>query len=77
MAGKNAKFNFRINNSVSKPALRTLRLDELSMFKETIPAGGSAEAVLIVETDEGTASSLTSLKMILRYGDKRSELSLL
>ena len=77
MAGKNAKFNFRINNSVSKPALRTLRLDELSMFKETIPAGGSAEAVLIVETDQGTASSLTSLKMILRYGDKRSELSLL
>ena len=77
MAGKSAKFNFRINNSVSKAALRTLRLDELSMYKETIPAGGSAEAVLIVESDQATASSLTSLKVILRYGDKRSELSLL
>ncbi|MBO6300343.1 MAG: hypothetical protein J6N53_16050 [Lachnospiraceae bacterium] len=77
MAGKSAKFNFRINNSVSKPALRTLRLDELSMYRETIPAGGSAEAVLIIETDQSTAASLTSLKMIMRYGDKRSELSLL
>ena len=77
MAGKNAKFNFRINGSVSKPALRTLRLDELSMYRETIPAGGSAEAVLLVETDQATAASISSLKMILRYGDKRSELSLL
>jgi hypothetical protein len=77
MAGKGAKFNFRINNSVSKPALRTLRLDEFSMFLETIPAGGSKEAVLIVEVDAATASSIEALKMTLRYGEKRSELTLL
>ncbi len=77
MPSKGAKFNFRINGSVSKPALRTLRLDEFSMFLETIPAGGSKEAVLIVEVDSATASAISGLKMTLRYGDKRSELTLL
>ena len=77
MPSKGAKFNFRINGSVSKPALRTLRLDEFSMFMETIPAGGSKDAVLIVEVDSATASAISGLKMTLRYGDKRSELTLL
>lgn len=77
MAGKGAKFNFRINGSVSKSALRTLRLDEFSMFVENIPAGSSTDAVLIVEVDSATAASITALKMTMRYGEKRSELTLL
>ena len=77
MAGKGARFNFRINNSISKAALKTLRLDEFSMFCETIPAGGTSEAVLIVEIDAQTASRISALKMTMRYGEQRGELTLL
>ena len=55
----------------------TVLLNDLAGYRDSIPAGESREAVLIIEVTEAQALSVNKLTMIMRYGDERGEYSLL
>ena len=71
------RFTFRINDSFSKASMMTVLLNDLAGYRDTIPAGESREAVLIVEVTEAQAQAVNKLTMIMRYGEERGEYSLL
>ncbi len=80
VASHRARFNFRVNSSagdVSKSALTTMLLSDMTIFRETLSANESKTAVLIVEVTQDIASSLSGITMIMREGDARGELTLL
>jgi len=80
LAGHHARFNFRVQSGagdVSKSALTTMLLSDLSIFRETLAPGESKTAVLIVEVTQDVASSLTGITMVMREDDARAELTLL
>ena len=80
MASHRARFNFRVKSDagdVSKSALTTMLLSDMTIFRETLTAGESKTAVLIVEVTQDIASSLSGITMIMREGEARGELTLL
>lgn len=77
MASLNAKFTFKINNSIIKSSLTTLLANDLLMYRNVIPAGESTEAVLLIELQKSEAESVTGIKMIMKLGDERAETTLL
>lgn len=77
MVSLKPRFTFRINNSFSKASMMTVLLNDLAGYRDSIPAGESREAVLIVEVTEAQAQSIDKLTMIMRHGDERGEYSLL
>ena len=80
MAGHRARFNFRVKSEagdVSKSALTTMLLSDMTIFREDLAPGETKTAVLIVEVTQDIASSLTGITMIMREGDARAELTLL
>ncbi len=77
MVALKPRFTFRINNSFSKASMMTVLMNDLAGYKDTIPAGESREAVLIVEVTEAQAQSVDALSMIMRYDENRGEHTLL
>lgn len=77
MASSNAKFTFKINNSIIKSSLTTLLANDLLMYRGVIPAGESTEAVLLIEIQKSDAESISAIKMIMKLGDERAETTLL
>ena len=77
MVSLSPRFTFRINDSFSKASMMTVLLNDLAGYRDTVPAGESREAVLIVEVTEAQAQAVNKLTMIMRYGDERGEYSLL
>ena len=77
MVSRSPRFNFRVNDSFSKPSMFTVLLNDLAGYRDSILAGESREAVLIIEVTEAQALSVNKLTMIMRYGDERGEYSLL
>ena len=65
-----AIYGVTVNDDYTHRALRAMLLDELSSFKETLPAGGSAKAVLVVEMDETISESITSLRLDIKVNSK-------
>ena len=76
MASYSPRFTFRINNSFSKASMMTLLQNDLSLYRDTIPAGESREAVLVIEITEAQASEAQSITMIMRGNEGRGELTL-
>ena len=80
MASHRARFNFRIRSDagdVSKSALTTMLLSDMSIFRETLAPGEEKTAVLIVEVTQDIASTLSGVTMVLREGEERAEHTLL
>ncbi len=77
MTAYSPRFTFRVNNSFSKASMMTVLLNDLSGYREVIPAGGSDTAVLLIEVTEAQAASISSLTMIMRSGESRGELTIL
>lgn len=77
MASLGAKFSFRINGNITKTSLTTLLANDLMMYRDTIPAGGSVEAVLLIEMPAADTESFTGIKMTMKLGDSRAETTLL
>lgn len=59
-------FRITVNGSYRRNALLTWLLDDMATLKETIPAGGSTEAVLIIETEQGSMEEITSISLNLK-----------
>ncbi|MBQ9606931.1 MAG: hypothetical protein IJV16_07125, partial [Lachnospiraceae bacterium] len=68
---------FRVKiNGENHTVQQTILPDDLSKFEGTIPAYSSADAVLISEVTEETASDIQSLSLIVRSADSRPEYKL-
>lgn len=77
MASLGAKFSFRINGDVTKTSLTTLLQNDLMMYRNTIPAGETVNAVLLIEMPAADTENFTGIKMTMRLGDSRAETTLL
>ncbi len=76
MASYSPRFTFRINNSFSKASMMTLLQNDLALYRDTIPAGESREAVLVIEITQAQASEAQRVTMIMRGNEGRGELTL-
>lgn len=77
MASLGAKFTFRINGNITKASLTTLLTNDLIMYQDTIPAGESVDAVLLIEMPAADTENFTGIKMTMKLGDSRAETTLL
>lgn len=77
MASLGAKFSFRINGDITKTSLTTLLPNDLMMYRDTIPAGETVEAVLLIEMPTADTENFTGIKMNMKLGDSRAETTLL
>jgi len=72
-----AIYGVTINGEYVRRALKTMLLDDLSTFKETLPAGESAEAVLIIEVDTAKAETISSIDLNVKNESKAYTIQLL
>ena len=71
------KPSFRVNiNGKNHTVQQTILSDDLSKFEGTVPAYGSADAVLISEISEDVGSAIDSLSLVVRSADGRPEYKL-
>lgn len=77
MASLGAKFSFRINGNITKTSLTTLLTNDLMMYRDTIPAGETVDAVLLIEMPAADTENFSGIKMIMKLGNSRAETTLL
>lgn len=77
MASLGAKFSFKINGEITKTSLTTLLTNDLVMYRNTIPAGETADAVLLIEMPTADTENFTGIKMTMKLGDSRAETTIL
>lgn len=56
-------YNVTANGSVTRNALTTMLMDDLTVYKDTVTAGAGIETVLVVEMESSVADSLSSLSL--------------
>lgn len=77
MASIDTRFSFKINNSITKSSLTTLLSNDFKMYRDTIPAGGTVDVVLIIEMPASDAEQMESIRMVMKVGSERAETTLL
>lgn len=63
-------FQITVNGDYRRRALNTTLLDDLATLKCDIPAGGTYNAVLLIEVDQGLADGVETIDLSAKYGDK-------
>ncbi|MCR4706003.1 MAG: hypothetical protein K5641_08060 [Lachnospiraceae bacterium] len=76
MFAKNVMFKVALNGEGFKNVLSTMLLDDLSLYKDMIPAGQSKELVLIREITLAEAGSLNGIELQLKSGSEEATTSL-
>ena len=71
------RFRVIVNGESGSYALTTMLEQDMSTFRDTIPAGASKEAVLIIETDLTDAEQISSLALKVKNGADRCSVPLL
>jgi len=66
IASQNVTFRINVNGDYKRNAMMALLLNDMSMFKETIPAGESKEAVLIIEVGQSSMEEISSIALSLK-----------
>lgn len=77
MTKRDVRYGFKLNDSLNKAPLTTLLLNDFTNYRDTILAGESKTAVLIVEVSPETAENLQSVQMNLKYNGGKGSLKLL
>ncbi|MCM1194275.1 MAG: hypothetical protein NC123_17495 [Butyrivibrio sp.] len=67
---KELTFRITVNESYKRNALPVLVPDDMTALKETIPAGESTEAVLIIEVEQGSMEEISTLSLNLKNDAK-------
>lgn len=67
---KELSFRITVNGDYRRNAMTVLLLDDMTMLKETIPAGGSTEAVLMIEVEQGSMEEISSIALNLKNDAK-------
>lgn len=65
-----------INGSNSYNVLTTMLMNDMSTYKGDIPAGGSVDAVLVVEADAGVVENITNIDLKLQNDSKTCTIQL-
>jgi len=76
MFAQNVTFKVAVNGDGFKNVLSTMLLDDLSLYKDTIPAGQNRDLVLIREITEAEADSLNGIELQLKSGSNEATTSL-
>lgn len=77
MTKRDVRYGFKINDSLNKAPITTLLLNDFCNYRDTVLAGESKKAVLIVEVSPETAENLQSVRMNLKYNGEKGSLKLL
>lgn len=59
-------FRITVNEEYRRNAMAALLLDDMTALRETIPAGESTEAVLIIEVGQGSMEEISSISLNLK-----------
>lgn len=73
---RNLLFKVTVNDSYTRNSLNTMLVNDLSTYMNTIPAGESAEAVLLVEVEEDTAETIAKISLKVKNEDTNSTIYL-
>ncbi|MCM1543163.1 MAG: hypothetical protein NC121_18165 [Blautia sp.] len=65
-----AIFRVTANGNTRRTAMTTMLLDDLTCYQDTVGAGSSVEAVLVVEVEGSVAEGLSSLSLDLKNDSK-------
>ena len=76
MLSKQARYSITTDQTGRQNAQVTMLTDDLSTLGATIPAGGSIPAVIIMETDENVADSLTGISLGVKYNGQNETVQL-
>ena len=63
-------YQIKVNGTITRRALMTMLLNDMTTFADTLPADGSAEAVLIIEVEENVAENLSGVSLNLKNESK-------
>ena len=65
-----APIEITVNGTYTRRALETMLLNDMTTFADSIPADGSAEAVLVIEVGEDEAVNLSAISLNLKNDSK-------
>lgn len=65
-----AEFRITVNGEYTRRALPTILENDFSSYEGTVPAGGSAEAVLVIEIDNEMAGNIASITVNVKNDQK-------
>ena len=74
---RDARYGFKINDSMNKAPITTLLLNDFTNYRDTILAGETKAAVFIIEVSPDTAENLQSVQMNMKYNGEKGSLKLL
>lgn len=63
---KELSFRITVNGDYRRNAMTVLLLDDMTALRETIPAGGITEAVLIIEVEQESIEDVASISLNLK-----------
>lgn len=66
IASQNMTFRVNVNSGYTRTAMHAMLPDDMTAFKETIPAGESAGAVLIIEVEQGSMDEIQTISLSLK-----------
>lgn len=67
---KDMSFRITVNGDYRRNAMSVLLLDDMTVFMETLTAGESKEAVLVIEVDQGSIEEISSISLNLKNDAK-------
>lgn len=67
---KDMSFRITVNGDYRRNAMSVWLLDDMTVFKETLAAGESKEAVLIIEVEQGSIEEISSVSLNLKNDAK-------
>lgn len=67
---KDLNFRITVNENYRRNAMIVLLPEDMTGFRETVPAGGSAEAVLIIEVEQESMEEISSIVLNLKSESK-------
>lgn len=73
---KDVRFRLIVNNGAKKNVLYTMLLDDFSIYKNTIAAGTTEQAVLICEITEEEAATVETIDLYMRNGENSVTMTL-
>ncbi len=69
IASQNVTFRIKVNSEYTRTAMTAMLPDDMTMFQETIPAGESAEAVLIIEVEQASIDEIQTIGLSLKNAE--------
>lgn len=75
--GKGIKASFKVNGGKTKSPLTTLLTNDFFAYKDTVAAGTTGEAIMIIQLSDSDAASITSVVMTLKYNGEKASKNLL